>query len=156
MDINIAALVREGTKTVGVRFWKDYNNSNKPTTLLGLNSIPELPEKEYTYVTDLSLQVGQLVVVFVSEVPKIVLVTRVDTDLEITPNDTTRYNWIAGVFDITPYQQLLADNAKIEHTLASAYKKQTRKSFSQLLLNELGLEEASELRQLISKKGEKE
>ena len=96
MEKNLAAFLREDTKTVGVRFIKDtfsQDTQNYQMTLVGTENVEaySLSNKEYTYITDLSLEVEDHVIVFVHDAPKVAIVTRVDEAVNIAPKDNVEY-----------------------------------------------------------------
>lgn len=122
MDKNIAAILRNDTKTVGIKFFSDRNEGDEPNT------------QEYTYVTNLALTVDDLVIVKVIDRYKVCLVTRVDEDLQIEPNSDKEYKWVVAKVDLTEYALNVERNRTIEYTLGSAYQKQMRQSFAQSLL----------------------
>ena len=100
MEKNLAAFLREDTKTVGVRFIKDTfsrDTENFQMTLVGTENAEAYPlsNKEYTYITDLPLEVEDHVIVFVHEAPKVAIVTRVDEAVNIAPKDSVEDQWIA-------------------------------------------------------------
>lgn len=159
MNINIAALLREDAKTIKVRFFKDSFKSTDDTfTLLGKNTnIPSLlSEKEYTYVTNLPVKVGDTVIVSARDAMQLAWVSTIDDGVDIMPTDSIRYRWVISVVDMRYYQELQEANKKLELIVSKAYKTHTRKQFGQLLLAELGLSETEELKQLISSRGGKE
>ena len=109
MEKNLAAFLREDTKTVGVRFIKDTfsrDTENFQMTLVGTENVEAYPlsNKEYTYITDLELQVEDHVIVFVHDAPKVAIVTRVDEAVNIAPKDNIEYKWIACRVDYSQYK----------------------------------------------------
>jgi hypothetical protein len=139
MDKNIVALVREDTKTVGIRFFSDCKMKN---TSRGL--VPDVDDydrysrtvqgKEYTYVTTKNLKLGDLCLVFVGERPAIVEVTRVDDTLTIEPNSAEECKWIACVFDTSEYDKLMQQNAEVAKILQEKYQQNVRAQFRQVFL----------------------
>ncbi len=111
MDKNIVALVREDTKTVGVRFFPDCRIKDTSKGLVTDEDYDRYSRtvqgKEYTYVTTKQLKLGDLCLVFVGERPAVVEVTRVDETLEIEPNAAKEYKCIACVFNTAEYNYLM-------------------------------------------------
>lgn len=147
MDKNIAAFIRDNAKTIGVRFFRDYkeNEANKTINLdLGSQSL-RISDKEYTYVTELDFNIEDMAVVVVAEIPKVVIVTRVDEALEISPNDDTQYKWVVCKVDMEQYKQTMRDNLEITKTLAKSYQKNMKNSFRQVLLSNLAEDEQAKI-----------
>ena len=141
MEKNLAAFLREDTKTVGVRFIKDSfdrtNNYQENLTLLGEqeNTLPyDLSTKEYTYITDLPLSVGDRVVVFAQSTPKVVVVTRVDEIVNILPKDQVEYKWVVSQVDFTAYNENMKKNSTITDFVRSAYRKNVKEQFKDIVL----------------------
>ena len=126
MDKNIAAILREDTTTVVLRFAG--------------------AERDLTYVTDLQLQLGDHVVVLSSRDNYIVgLVTEVHDDLQIEPNSDILYKWVVAKVDVMAYQQNAERNAIIESTLATTYRKSARRAFAQAMLSNATPEDQAKL-----------
>ena len=136
MEKNLAAFLREDTKTVGVRFIKDLfaNQRDYQATLLGEDSPMDLSSKEYTYITDLTLQVGDHVVVFAQSTPKVVIVTRVDEIVNILPKDQVEYKWVVSKVDYTSYNENAKKNEVITDFVRSAYRKNVKEQFRDIVL----------------------
>ena len=137
MEKNLAAFLREDTKTVGVRFIKDLfaNYANYQQTLLGEDSNPiQLSIREYTYVTDIPLEVGDNVIVFAQDIPKLVIVTRVDDRLNINPKDTVEYKWVVSKVDYSNYNNNIAKNQDIKDLVIESYKKNVKNQFKDMVL----------------------
>lgn len=152
MDKNIAAFIRDNTKTVGVRFFKDYNESgsnNLMSLSLGDKNY-RLSDKEYTYVTMEDFQIGDYAVVIVAEVPKVVVVTRVDDDLDITPNEEIQYKWIVCRVGFEEHTKRMKENAELSKTLAKGYQRNMKNSFRKVLIENLGEEEQNKILQITS------
>jgi len=146
MDKNIAAFIRDDAKTVGVRFFKDYKDSDSSIINLGLGDKNyRLSDKEYTYITMEDFQVGDYAVVVVAEVPKVVVVTKVDDDLDITPNDDVQYKWIVCKVSFEEHTKRMKENAELTKTLAKGYQKNMKNSFRNVLLASLGQEEQAKI-----------
>lgn len=137
MDKNIVALVREDTKTVGVRFFPDCLMKDTSSGLIqeGYDRFSSTVQgKEYTYVTTKQLRLGDLCLVFVGERPAVVKVTRVDDTLAIEPNAAKEYKWIACVFDCVEYDELMEQNKKVAAILTTRYQQNMRQQFRQAFL----------------------
>jgi hypothetical protein len=119
MDKNIAAILREDTKTIGVAF-----NDN------GYDS------KAYTYVANFAIEVGDTVVVPSGSDDnfKLASVVRVDDDLEIEPNSNVRYKWAVGKVDFESHFKNMERNKEIERQLATAYRSNARQAYAQQFL----------------------
>lgn len=103
MEQNIAALTRLDAYTVGVKFFNEHNK----------NEI-EPKDKEYTYVTNLKLKLGDFVVVLVQNRFIVTQVTRIDSAVDIKPNDPIKYKWIVDRVDFTSYKDNMNQNHLIE------------------------------------------
>ena len=139
MEKNLAAFLREDTKTVGVRFIKDtfsQDTQNYQMTLLGTENVEaySLSNKEYTYITDLPLEVEDHVVVFVHDAPKVAIVTRVDDVVNIAPKDNVEYKWIAARIDYTKYKENCQKNRQIAEFVSSSYRKNVKEQFREIVL----------------------
>lgn len=114
MDKNIAAILRDDTYTVDV---------NMPDG------------KNLTYVTNLPVKVGDLVVLPTNSGQYAVRpVAAVHDELRIEPNSEIEYKWIVQVLDLTEYNTNLEKNALIEKTMSSTYQKTARAAFRQSAL----------------------
>jgi hypothetical protein len=155
MDKNIATFLREDTKTVGVNFIQESFEKNKDgysaKSLLGDGEY-RLSQKEYTYVTDLDLEPGDLVVVFAQGVPKVVLVASVHEELAIQPNEDIEYKWIVCKIDMEAYKKNLFMNGEITRTVGSSYKKNIRRQFQAMLMTEIDSDSKDKLLSLIGHK----
>lgn len=120
MDKNIAAILRQDTRTIGVRFDESYGSSSKA----------------YTYVTSVPLEVGDTVVVPSGSDDnfKLATVCRVDNDLEIEPNSSIRYKWIVSKVDFDSHSKNMERNKEIERQLATAYRANARQAYAQQFL----------------------
>jgi hypothetical protein len=119
MDKNIAAILREDARTIGVTFGDEFAGS-----------------KSYTYITDIALEVGDTVIVPSGSDDrfKMATVDRVDDDLEIQPNANMKYRWIAGKVDFAAYQRNMERNAEIEKLIAKTYRTNARQAYAQQFL----------------------
>jgi hypothetical protein len=141
MDKNVAALLRNDTKTVAVRFYNDrdersYSREQKISLNLGMQigDEQELGNKSYTYVTNLSFEVGELAVVFVSGIPKVVKVVEVHPSCQIEPNENIKYKWITARVDLDEAVENERKNTEIETVIAKSYKRNLKSQFKSLLL----------------------
>ena len=139
MEKNLAAFLREDTKTVGVRFIKDTfsrDTENFQMTLVGTENVEaySLSNKEYTYITDLELQVEDHVIVFVHDAPKVAIVTRVDEAVNIAPKDNVEYKWIACRVDYSQYKENCQKNRQIAEFMSTAYRKNVKEQFREIVL----------------------
>lgn len=151
MDKNIAAFIRDNTKTIGVRFFKDYKDSDTSIINLGLGDKNyRLSDEEYTYVTMEDFQVGDYAIVVVAEVPKIVVVTRVDDDLDITPNDEIQYKWVVCKVSFEEHTKRMKENAELSKTIAKGYQRNMKNSFRKVLIENLGEEEQAKILSITS------
>ena len=140
MEKNLAAFLREDTKTVGVRFIKDTfsrDTENFQMTLVGTENVEayqSLSNKEYTYITDLPLEVEDHVIVFVHEAPKVAIVTRVDEAVNIAPKDNVEYKWIACRVDYSQYKENCQKNRQIAEFMSTSYRKNVKEQFREIVL----------------------
>lgn len=147
MDKNVAALLRNDVKTVEVRFFlqKDqeaYANSQRSKSL-GLGTIPEdeLSPKTYTYVTTENFEPGDLAMVYVSQIPRVVRVTEVHAAVQIEPNSSMQYKWIAAKIDLGSHFLNMSKNAEIEDVIAKSYKRNLKSQFKALMLADVAPED---------------
>lgn len=135
MDKNIVALVREDTKTVKVRFFPDMCFDGDPHKNYDTERYTRnLSGKEYVYVTTFDCKPGDLALVFVGERPAIVEIQSVDEALEIQPNDTRQYKWIAAIVDTSAYEKIMQQNKQLEEILRNEYQKNVRRQFRDVFL----------------------
>ena len=139
MEKNLAAFLREDTKTVGVRFIKDTfsrDTENFQMTLIGTENVEaySLSNKEYTYITDLPLEVEDHIIVFVHEAPKVAIVTRVDEAVNIAPKDNVEYKWIACRVDYSRYKENCRKNKEIAEFMSTSYRKNVKEQFREIVL----------------------
>lgn len=146
MDKNIVALVREDTKTVNVKFFPDAYKENA-AQFAGI-----LGTKAYKYVTTLDLVPGDLCLVWVSGVPKVVEVQSVDNNLDIEPNSQQLYKWIAAKISPEYYNNLMEENKQIQDILESAYRTNTRRQFREVFLASVDNDTQLKLKSLTQKK----
>lgn len=144
---NIAALLREDTRTVQVSFGAGRladdmdeleRDARGDAPLKTTRSYAKAPDQKfYTYVTNLALTVGDTVVVEAGDTLKLAAVRRVDDNVAIEPNDPTKYRWVVQKVDFTEHLANEARNAEIDTAVAEAYKANLRKSFAQQILSGL-------------------
>lgn len=120
MDKNIAAILRENTKTVHVMLH------------VGKGDDPVI--KTYTYVTTLDLEPSDLVVIDANGICRVAEVMRVDNDLEIEPNSSIKYKWVIAKVDTKAYNADMVRNTEIERRLAGVYRKNARAAYAQQFL----------------------
>lgn len=142
MDKNIAAILREDARTVWVTF--------------DMTTEPDVPfaGKCYTYVTDMDLYVGDIVVVTSQQGPKMGLakVVRVDDDLNIEPNSDIKYQWVVDRVDMAAYNDNMQRNATIEKSIGTSYRKQMRRAMANQILSDLSDESKVEMQRLLGVK----
>lgn len=152
---NIAYLVREDVKTIGVRFY--FNKNNKAQPAFNLNYSPEdidallneLSPKQYTYVTNLDFKVGDLAVVRAAGEIKVAYVSRVDEGCEIEPNQTIKFSWVIDRVDTDEYEKQLEINKELEDTVNKAYKQSVKNQFRQLVMGSIDVESAARINMLL-------
>jgi hypothetical protein len=120
MDKNIAAILREDTKTVSVAFLNENGTSSRA----------------YTYVTHLDVKAGDFVVVPAGqhELWKIGEVLGVDEDLNIEPNADVKYKWVVSVIDAEAWRENHVRNLEIEKMLTNSYRVNARQAYAQQFL----------------------
>lgn len=120
MDKNIAAILREDTKTVKVTFEDSYEGRSKP----------------YTYVTNLDLVAGDRVIVASGNDTnyKMATVHSVDSDLEVQPNASLKYKWVVAKIDFEGYLKNMARNEEIEKLISKTYRTNARQAYAQQFL----------------------
>lgn len=137
MEKNIAALMREDTRTVQVTFDQvanDFDEIESSPPAAGLNRAKSTTAKSYTYVTDLDLVVGDTVVVEARGLLALARVRSVDDDVAIEPNADTKFKWVVAKVDQARYLENVKRNAEIEEAVANAYRHNLRRSFAQNIL----------------------
>lgn len=119
MDKNIAAILREDTKTCKVTFL-----DGSTTT-------------EYTYITHLDVKVDDYVVVQTGSngALKVAQISGVDDDLEIEPNSDMKFKWVIDIIDIEAARANQARNQEIERMLASTYRTNARQAYAAQFLS---------------------
>lgn len=122
MDKNIAAILREDTKTISVQF---------------INGEGITSSRNYTYITHLDVAVGDFVIVPSggSDMWKICEVTEVHDDLNIEPNSDIKFKWVVDVVDAKAARENQARNKEIEGMLAASYRVNARQAYAQQFLS---------------------
>ncbi len=120
MDKNIAAILREDTKTIRVQF----NNENGTAS------------RDYTYVTHLDVHIGSFVIVpaGANDLWKIGEVVQVDDELNIEPNADIKYKWVVDVVNTRSAHENQQRNKEIENMLAQSYHRNARQAYAQQFL----------------------
>jgi hypothetical protein len=141
MDKNIAALMRQDTRTVQCVFSALPPDLAADADMVAafasghVASTPKAPDaRAYTYVTDLPLEPGDIVVVEANASLKVVVVRTVDEDVKIEPNSDTAYKWVLAKVDLTGYAATAKRNAEIEQVVSEAYRHNLRRSFASQIL----------------------
>ena len=125
MDKNIVALLRDGTRSITVKFYTDH-------------SAGQLEGRGYIYLTtDPTIKEGDDVVVRVGLTPKVVSVICVDEDLNIAPNSETEFKWVVCRIDYDPYAKLMDDNDALKKLLSKGYQTNMRKQFREAFVSGL-------------------
>lgn len=141
MDKNIAALMRSDTRTVHVSF---------NTELSSTRNVVE--GKGYTYVTDLVLEVGDLVAVEASDSMKLATVIQVDDNVEIEPNSNIAFKWIVAKVELLHYETTMTLNKNLTDAVATAYKANLRRSFSEQILLGMPEDQRAAVAELLTKR----
>ena len=130
MDKNIAALMREGTRTVQVSFdqvAEEFDDLDPPNRFAAQKA-KSPSTKQYTYVTDLPLAIGDCVVVEARGLFNVAFVRGVDDDAKIEPNSDTTYKWVVAKVDLEGYAANMAKNREIADAVSNAYRNNLRRS----------------------------
>jgi len=159
MDKNIAALLREDTKTVHVSFelaLADFEDLTDPEIIkkpAGAKPAPSTSRvpgvRLYTYVTHLDVKRGDTVVVQATGEIKLAYVISVDDQAEIEPNSSTAYKWVIDKVDMAAYDANQQRNAEIERTVGEAYRQNLRRSFAQTVLGAVDDDKRDSLTKLL-------
>lgn len=150
MEKNIAALMRQDTRTVHVSFdARDAEPTAYEKVLLSQYSTfgqkAKAPDtKQYTYVTELHLAVGDFVVVPAAGRLQVAYVRQVDDQVAIEPNSDIKFGWVISKIDMTAALACEARNKQIEEAVAEAYKANLRRGFAQQVM--AGLDDTSKER----------
>jgi len=143
---NIAYMVREDVKTIGVRFYQKID-IGRMITDDELNA--DLSKKEYTYVTHLDFKVGDLAVVRAAGEVKVVFVSRVDAECEIEPNQDIKYSWVIDRVDTEEYEKQMDINEELEATVNRAYKRNVKEQFRKLVMGSIDSETAAKINMML-------
>lgn len=121
MDKNIAAILREDTKTISVQFINENGAASR----------------NYTYITHLDVAVGDFVVVPSGghDTWKICEVTEVHEELNIEPNADIKYKRVVDVINSQAARDNQARNKEIENMLAQSYHRNARQAYAQQFLS---------------------
>ena len=137
MDKNIAALLREDTRTVQVSFdqiAEDFDE-DVPAPKGYATNRPKAPgAKLYTYVTDLTLALGDTVIVEARGNLSLAFIRDVHDDVKIEPNSDITYKWVVAKVDLSGHAENVRRNSEIEQTVTEAYRNNMRRSFAQQIL----------------------
>lgn len=128
IDKNIAAFLREGAKTVNIAYENDES------------------AKTYTYITDLELEKGDVVMVKAGEMLKVAFIHSIDDDLKIEPNAEIKYKWVMGKIDMTYFLENEKKNEQVEEVIKNAYRSNLKRSFANQVL--AGLDDEARARVL--------
>lgn len=134
MEKNIAALLREDARTVHVRYLDDSTEGNElASAVRGNSKLPQFSTsaRTYTYVTDMPLKEGQLVIVPANRVIKLARVAHIDEDVKISD---IQYAWVIDMVNEDAHNENMSRNHEIEKTVAEAYRNNLRRGFAQQLL----------------------
>lgn len=148
MERNIAALMRQDARTVSVlldasiRLVVEANDIGDEG--ITLRAIPS-GAKGYTYITNLPLTRGDVVVVPTVNGYKIGFVSRVDPDVRLEPGDDMKYAWVVDKIDTAGYITNLKRNAEIEKIVAEGYRTNLRRGFAQQILNGMSEDRKAEV-----------
>lgn len=152
-EINIAALLREDTRTIAVAFPKGTTYPDAPIENGTLLDIEDFDKRYYAYVTDLDVKEGDAVLVEAAGAIKVAIVAKVDDTVKIDPGLQYELRWVIQKLDFTHHQQNLAKNAEIKDLVSQAYQRNLRRSFSQQLL--AGIDGSEEKEKLVALLGAK-
>jgi hypothetical protein len=126
---NIAALLREDSKTIRVTF-----NPNRYETEWAKGQ-EHAQEKLYNYVTHFDVAVGDSVLVEAAGQLKVVTVVNIDDGVKIEPGADYALRWVIMKIDLTEHNANMARNEEIETMVKEAYQKNLRRSFAQQILS---------------------
>ena len=127
MNINtIVSLLIEGIKTIKVQFPHD--------------------DREYTYKTMLTLEVGDHVAVSVASNKQLLAqVTEVHEEPELDPDSEIEYKWILCSVDLTKVNDLIAIELSIVEKLNATKRKRAREQALNLITEEYGIKSLKDL-----------
>jgi hypothetical protein len=152
-EINIAALLREDTKTIQVAFPKGVTYPDAVMAEGTVFDLEEFDRKYYAYVTDFDVKEGDAVLVEAAGAIKVALVCHVDDTVKIDPGLQYELRWVIQKLDFTHHRENIAKNSEIKELVQQAYQRNLRRSFRQQLLAGLdGSEEHAALTALLGSK----
>lgn len=126
MDKNIALMLREDMRSVQVVFGVvDPTKVDRQTLRL------------YTYVTNLALVPGSLVLVQAAEKLSVATVVQVDDDVDIPADSSIKYDLVVQKVDLTDYLETKRQLAELEKALQDEYIRRARLSAREALLMSL-------------------
>ena len=154
MDKNVVAFLRDDVRSIHVRFPRDNRNHQDFMKDSDSEYRAELFSPQgYTYLTlDTSIKENDWVVVLVGDLPKCVLVVKVDDGITIDMNSTIKYKYVVDKVDFNPYYKIEADNKNIESLIREKYQQASRRSFKEALLGTLLPEERFLIKQYLKEK----
>ena len=161
LDKNIAALLNENAFTVAVQFqhslgkeFSEYSYvTDLPRNSLALGDMVLVPTKIRSgtkYDTD---KVDSTMLLEPGVRMSIAIITRIDEEVVIEPDDNTEYNWVITKVDVSNYAATKKRNAEIIGLVQEAYTKNLRRTFAQQILGGLAGDTADRVRLLIGSKG---
>ena len=152
-EINVAALLREDTRTISVAFPKGVSYAEQIIEEETLLDIEEFDKKYYAYVTNFDLKEGDAVLVEAAGSIKVAIVCNVDDTVKIDPGLQFELRWVIQKLDFSQHRENLAKNEEIKGLVQQAYQRNLRRSFAQQLL--AGLEGSEEKNKLVALLGQK-
>lgn len=118
MEKNVAAFVRTDTFTIKVRYVNQGATNHT----------------EYTYVSTIPLEVGDMVVVPSQQAFSVARVLKVDEDVNLEPNSDIRFSFVVCKVPFEQYERTMEINREIEETINTSYKARVRDSFRNQIL----------------------
>lgn len=163
MDKNIAALLREDTRTVHVSYdlflWNFNNTEQAEGQQKTINQsagakrmqggFQELSTKLYTYVTHINVMPGDTVIVEANGRVCLAHVIQVDDEVNIEPNSDITFKWVIDKVDIAAFESNRARNREIERAVGDAYRNNLRRNFAQTIMAGVEDSQRAVLTQLI-------
>jgi hypothetical protein len=83
----------------------------------------------------------------------VAVITRVDQEVVIQPDDNTEYSWVISSLAVDNYWLTKQRNAEVVALVQEAYTKNLRRTFAQQILSGLSDETASRIKLLLSSQG---
>lgn len=152
-EINIAALLREDTKTIAVAFPKGTSYPDRPIAAEDTFDMEEFDKRYYAYVTNFDVEVDDCVLVEAAGSIKVAIICKVDDTVKIDPGLQYELRWVIQKLDFTQHQLNLQKNNEIKELVQQAYQRNLRKSFAQQLL--AGIDGSEEKEKLVALLGSK-